>query len=198
VVTVLLATAALLSAWCAYQATRFSGAQNDANAKAAALRTASAKADSRAGQLELIDTTAFGQYVGAVGTRNTRLAEFYRARFRAEVRPAFEAWLALEPLTNPDAPKTPFTTSAYVLGSQQKADSLEAEAEQVTQDGEDSGSIGDRYVLAVVLLAAALFLLGIQTRIGEYWLRFALVAIGAILVVGTTIWILTLPRLLAF
>jgi hypothetical protein len=195
VVTVLLATAALLSAWCAYQATRFSGTQNDANTEAAALRTESAKAESRAGQLELVDTTAFGQYVGAVGTNNTRLATFYRDRFRDEFRPAFEEWLALKPLSNPDAPKTPFLLASYRLASQVRADALAAEAEQVTLDGQQAGATSDRYVLAVVMFAAALFLLGIQSRIGEYWLRFGLVAVGAVLVVGTTVWIVTLPRL---
>jgi hypothetical protein len=194
-VTVLLATAALLSAWCAYQATRFSGTQNDSNTEAAALRTESAKAESRAGQLALVDTTAFGQYVGAVGTSNARLATFYRERFRDEFRPAFEEWLALKPLTNPDAPKTPFTSGAYKLASQERADALAAEAEQVTLDGQQAGATSDRYVLAVVMFAAALFLLGIQSRIGEYWLRFSLVVVGAVLVIGTTVWIVTLPRL---
>jgi len=45
------------------------------------------------------------------------------------------------------------------------------------------------------MFAAALFLLGIQSRIGEYWLRFSLVVVGAVLVIGTTVWIVTLPRL---
>jgi hypothetical protein len=196
IVTVLLATAALLSAWCAYEATRFSGAQNDANTEAAALRIESAKSASRAGQLELVDTTAFGQYVGAVGVHNRPLAAFYRDRFRDEFRPAFEEWLALKPLANPDAPKTPFLLASYKLASQERADALAAEAVQVTLDGQHSGGVSDRYVLAVVLLAAALFLLGIQTRIGEYWLRVGLVTVAAVLVLGTAGWVITLPRLI--
>jgi len=50
-------------------------------------------------------------------------------------------------------------------------------------------------VLAVVLFAAGFFLLGIQTRIGEFRLRLGLVVVAGVLVVGTTIWLLTLPRL---
>lgn len=116
-VTVLLARAALLSAWCAYEASRFSGEQGTANTDAAALRIDSAKAESRAGQLQLVDTVTFGQYVAAVAARDGRLAEFARQRLRDEFRPAFDAWLALEPLSNLDARKTPFTMSAYTLAS---------------------------------------------------------------------------------
>jgi hypothetical protein len=80
VVTVLLSAAVFISAWCAYEATRFSGKQGDANNDASALRIESAKADSRAAQLELVDATAFDQYIAAVGANNSVLARFYRER----------------------------------------------------------------------------------------------------------------------
>ena len=41
-----------------------------------------------------------------------------------------------------------------------------------------------------MLLAAGLFLLGVQTRMGEFWLRAALVSAAGLMVVGTTVWIL--------
>ena len=50
-------------------------------------------------------------------------------------------------------------------------------------------------MLAVVLFAAGLFLLGIQTRMGEFRLRLGLVVVAGVLVVGSTVWLLTLPRL---
>lgn len=198
VVTLLLSAAVFISAWCAYEATRFSGRQGDLNNEAAALRIESAKADSRAGQLELSDAAAFNQYVGAVGMKNSALARFYRERFRDEFRLAFEAWLALKPLSNPSAPKTPFGLSSYKVASQERADALAAQAEKRTLDAQHASATGDRYVLAVVLLAAALFLLGVQTRMGEFWLRTAMVAVAGVLLVGTTVWILTLPRLFSY
>jgi hypothetical protein len=198
VVTLLLSPAVFISAWCAYEATRFSGKQGDENNEAAALRIESAKADSRAGQLELFDAAAFSQYVGAVGMKNSALAEFYRQRFRDEFRPAFEAWLALKPMSNPNAPKTPFLLKAYKLASQERADTLAAQAEERSLEGQHAGATGDRYVLAVVLLAAALFLLGVQTRMGEFWLRTTMVAAAGVLVLGAAVWILTLPRLFSY
>lgn len=193
-VTVLLGFAALLSAWCAYESSRFGGEQTNLAAQATLLRVESGKEASRAGQLEIVDAAAFGQWVAAVGQENDRLARFFRERFRDEFRPAFDAWLAQSPLTDLDAPETPFTLPEYRLASQVRADALAAEAEQRALDAEEANATGDDYVLAVVLLAAALFLLGIQTRIGDFWLRTALVAIAATLTVGTCVWIATLPR----
>lgn len=194
-VTVLLAWAALASAWSAYQASRFSGAQGDANNAASALRIESAKAESRAGQLELVDTIAFQQWVTAKAAGNAKLAAFTEKRFREEFRPAFKAWLALDSLHNPDAPRTPFTMKEYKVSAQKRADALAAEAETHTADASKKSSTGDKYVLAVVLFAAGLFLLGIQTRMGEFRLRLSLVVVAGVLVVGTTVWLLTLPRL---
>ena len=195
VVTVLLAWAALVSAWSAYQASRFSSAQGDANNAASALRIESAKAESRAGQLQLVDTIAFEQWVAAVGEGNAKRAEFMEQRFREEFRPAFEAWRALDPLNDTDAPRTPFTMKEYRVAAQERADALAADAETRTAEGQTEGSTGDKYVLAVVLFAAGLFLLGIQTRVGAFQLRLALVVVAGVLVVGTTAWLLTLPRL---
>jgi len=195
VVTVLLAWAALASAWSAYQASRFSGAQGDANNAASALRIESAKAESRSGQLELVDTIAFQQWLAAVAARNAKLAAFTEKQFRDEFRPAFRAWLALDPLNHPDAPRTPFTMKEYKVAAQERANALAAEAETRAGEGGKQGSTGDRYVLAVVLFAAGLFLLAIQTRIGEFRLRLGLVVVAGVLVVGTTVWLFTLPRL---
>ena len=158
VVTVLLAWAALISAWSAYEATRFSGAQGDANNAASALRIESAKAESRAGQLELVDTIAFQQWLSATGAGNAKLAAFTEQRFRDEFRPAFQAWLALDPLHNSDAPSTPFTMKEYKVAAQERANALAAEAETRAGEGGKQGSTGDRYVLAVVLFAAGRYI----------------------------------------
>src|SRR5262249_51934928 len=142
VVTVLLAWAALVSAWSAYQASRFSSAQGDANNAASALRIESAKAESRAGQLQLVDTMAFEQWVAAAAEGNSERATFTEKRFREEFRPAFEAWQALDPLNDPGAPRTPFTMKEYRVAAQERADALAAEAETRTADGETQGSTG--------------------------------------------------------
>src|SRR5262249_32544932 len=134
VVTVLLACAALISAWSASEASRFSSAQSDANNAASSFRIESAKAESRAGQLQLVDTIAFEQWAAAVAEANTQRATFAERRFREEFRPALEAWRALDPLNDPHAPRTPFTMKEYKVAAQERADALAAKAETRTAD----------------------------------------------------------------
>jgi hypothetical protein len=195
VVTVLLGLSALLTAWCAYESSRFSGEQTTLTTQASALQVESTRADNRAGQLGLVDVTSFQQWSNAALAGDTVRADAYRRRFRKEFSPAFEAWVALDPFNDPGAPRTPFEMPQYKPAAAVQAQELLALAKDTAAQGDDQGGIADNYVLTVVLFAAALFLLGIQTRIGIFELRLALVSIAGLLVVGTTIWVLVLPKL---
>jgi hypothetical protein len=194
-VTVLLAAAALLSAWCAYQSSAFSSEENVGHATAARLQVQAARADDNANEQTLLDVSAFYEWIDATTSGDTEQAAVLRDRFRDEMGPAFDAWLAGDPLENDEAPPTPFELPEYRLASAAEAAELEARAQASANDAEDDGTTGDLYLLAVVLYAAALFQLGIQSRIGVFELRVALVAISGAIIVGTTIWIITLPRL---
>src|SRR5262249_692940 len=83
-VTVLLAWAALVSAWSAYEASRFSVAQRDANIAASALRIDSATAQTNAGQVELADTNAVEQ--SGIGDRARRRGGRERRNAKEEGR----------------------------------------------------------------------------------------------------------------
>ena len=57
-----------------------------------------------AGQLRFYDITAVNNWINAYTQGNTTLATLYEKRFRPELKPTFEAWLALDPFNNPNAP----------------------------------------------------------------------------------------------
>ena len=126
--TVILAAAALASAWCAYQSSRWSGVQAIDFARAGALRVESSKSESRANTLLNIDVAVFTNFLNAFATEEQKLADFYEQRFSPRLEPAFDAWLAQEPRTNPDAPPSPFSMSEYVIPEQVEAERLVAEA----------------------------------------------------------------------
>jgi hypothetical protein len=194
-VTILLAAAALLSAWCAYQSSAFSSRENARHAMAARLQVRAARADDNANEQTLLDVSAFHDWIDATTSGDTEQATVLRDRFRDELQPAFDAWLAEDPFENDDAPATPFDMPEYQLAAATAAAEYEARAEASANDAEDAGTTGDLYLLAVVLYAAALFQLGIQSRIGVFELRATLVTISGAIIVGTTIWVLTLPKL---
>ena len=193
-VTILLAAAALLSAWCAYQSAAFSSRENAGHATAARLQVLASRADDRASDQTLLDVSAFHEWIDATTSGESERADVLRERFRDEMQPAFDAWLATDPLDDADAPATPFELPEYQLASAAEAVEFETRASSAAIAAENAGAIGDRYLLAVVLYAAALFQLGIQSRIGVFELRLALVVISGGIVLGTTIWILTLPK----
>src|SRR5205809_2176852 len=111
--TILLAVAAVATAWSTFQSTRWRGETAVDYSKATASRIQSSEASTRAGQLTQVDIATFIQWVDASVAGNQKLADFYRQRFRAEFRPAFVAWLATRPRTNRRAPLSPFAMPQY-------------------------------------------------------------------------------------
>ena len=100
--------AAVATAWSSYQANRWNGETTKASSRVNALRIDAARAQGLAQAQTQVDIATFIQWVNATATDESELADFYTARFRPEFKPAFDAWLATDPLTNPEAPPTPF------------------------------------------------------------------------------------------
>lgn len=192
-VTILLGAAALLSAWGAYQSSRYSGRENSSHASATRLQVDATRLYIDAGQLTQIDMSAFFEWVDATSSGDTARAAFLRGTFRDEMTPAFDAWLDMDPLDNPDAPGTPFELPDYQVTKETEAGELEARAEAAAIRADSMGATGERYLVAVVLYAVSLFQLGIQSRVGVFELRRALVIAAAAIIGGATVWMLTLP-----
>ena len=80
---VILALAAVATAWSGYQASRWHGEQAIAFSHANASRVESTRASDLANTQTEIDVATFSQGVDAYARHETRLADFYRRRFRA-------------------------------------------------------------------------------------------------------------------
>jgi hypothetical protein len=193
VATVLLAIAAVATAWAAYQSARWHGEQAKGQSASIAARVESTRAANVANRQAQIDVALFTQWVDAYARDETALAGFYRRRFRAEFRPAFDAWVATRPRTNPGAPLSPFDMPQYRLAATAQADDLEAQAKAASERVGGFIQRADNYSLAVVLFAASLFFAGISTRLGSPTTRTIVLGLGCILFVGSVIWIATFP-----
>jgi hypothetical protein len=190
--TVLLACAAVATAWSTYQSARWRGDQAANYSKATAARIQSSSAQTRSGQLTQIDIATFIQWVDATVNGKPKLARFYRHRFRPEFRPAFDAWVATHPRTNPKAPLTPFAMPQYVVAEAVKAEDLNATAGAHAAAADRANKRANDYVLAVVLFAACLFFAGISTKIHSLRQREVLTAIGWAVFAGTFVWLIVL------
>lgn len=193
VATVLLALAAVATAWSGYQASRWNGEQAKAFSRATATRIESTRQSSLADTQTQIDVATFIQWVDAYAQGQTELVDFYFKRFRAEFKPAVNAWIATRPLRNENAPLTPFAMPQYRIAAQEEAERLEAEADAFAASARTNVQRATNYVLGVVLFAAALFFAGMSAKLRTPRLRLALLVFGLILFGGTVAWLATQP-----
>lgn len=191
--TIILAVATLATAWAGYQAGQWNSIQTAMNIEAYTLQLQAGVLDSSAGKQQLIDVVAFTQWLNATVDGNLTQAAIYEERFRQEFQLPFNAWQASNPLSNADAPTTPFAMPEYRLRLIDDATQLRREAETLNIDAAEAGQTADAYTLAVVILAGALLLAGLANRFEWAELR-AIVVIAALLVLlYSVIRIIVLP-----
>jgi hypothetical protein len=193
VATYLLAIAAVLSAWAGYQASKWHGEQAESQAAAVKTRFESERASETADSQMQIDLAIFIQWVDAFALEDDELLDFYRARFRDEFEPAFEAWIATRPLDDPSAPLSPFVMSEYQLAAKESAADLEEQANSFSAGAVEDIQRANDYVLAVVLLAATLFFCGTSMRLKTYKAQVAVLSLGMVMFAVTLGVIVTRP-----
>jgi hypothetical protein len=191
--TVLLALAAVATAWSSYQAARWNGEQAKATSAVNKARIDAARASDLANAQTEVDVATFSQWVDAYARKEAFLAGFYFKRFREEFKPAVNAWLATRPLRNPAAPLTPFAMPEYRLAATAEAKRLDARSEALTSEVRRNIQRSTNYVLGVVLFAVALFFAGMSTRLVGPAPRKALLVIGWVVFTGAAVWIASSP-----
>jgi hypothetical protein len=191
--TLLLALAAVATAWSSYQAARWQGEQARSFGRASATRLESTRASGVANRQIQIDVATFIQWVDAYAHNDAMLESFYRKRFRPEFAPAVDAWVRTRPLVNPRAPLTPFAMPQYRVAANDEAERLERTASAFAAEASRNIDKATRYVLCVVLFAASLFFAGMSTRLPTSMTRGAALGIGWCVFLGTLAWLATFP-----
>jgi hypothetical protein len=131
----------------------------------------------------------FAAYVA--GDANAeRLAE---KRLRPGYRPAFYAWLATDPAHNATAPPGPAYMPQYVIPQEAAATAYDAQADTEFTAGSTAGATADKYVRDTVFLATVLFLVGISSHFPLRQARYALIGVGALILIFSIIQLLGLP-----
>jgi ferric-dicitrate binding protein FerR (iron transport regulator) len=207
---ILLAVAAILTAWSAFQATKWGGVQADSYSRAGAARTESVRGSTRAGQLSAVDVDTFTSWLAALGADERAGVEsglvedgytpqpgtesaFLYERFRPEFRTAFDAWLATSPRTNPSAPPTPFAMPEYRVDEAEQAAALEQQAEEFSAVARQANQRGDNYVLMTIMFALVLVLVGIGTKMDTVKARTFLFALATVALLAAAVVVFTFP-----
>ncbi len=191
-IAILLGIVAVATTWSSYQAARWNGVESSDYSEASALRVKSTRDATLAGQDRLYDINLFDGWLDAYSSGNVALAKVYRRRFRPEFVPAFNAWLATNPLTNPQAPPGPLFMPQYQVSRTAEADQLEARAQHEFVTGQVANEWSNDYVLNTVLLATVLLLGAIAERFEWRPVRVA------VLVIACAVLLVSLANLVRF
>ncbi len=190
---VVLALATVATAWCAYQSTLWGGDETKYRAAANTATTRAGQASSAALQQTSFHASLFIDWAAAISTENKLLADFLYQRFPPALKSASDAWLATQPLQNPDAPSSPLVMPEYQLPESAEAASWTAEATAQWNQAEQADQIADRYVLLTVLFASVLFFAGIAGKFQSRLIDVAMLALGLLVLLAGMVITLTFP-----
>ena len=175
VAAILLSLATLGIAWSGYQGARWNGRQAREYAQANTARNLANRAETDGDEERTQDLLNFNRWLEVTTEGNQTLADLYVRRFRPEFLPAFEAWLASDPLNNPAAETSPLREPEYKVADLEESDRLEREGTEHFEAGKDATENTDSYVLTTVFFAAVLFFAGISMRF--VWQRMRVVVL---------------------
>jgi hypothetical protein len=192
---VLLALVTITAAWTGYSAATWNTESRSDTAQSLALHNLASREDLTAITLRNFDASTFNAWYIAYTLDNPQKEAVAERRFRPQFRVAFNAWMATDPLHNPHAPPGPTYMPQYKLPAQTKADALDSAADAKFRAGNHAGAVSDNYVRITVFLAAVLFLIGIGSSWKMHGVRYALIAVGSVLLIISIVLILQQPGL---
>lgn len=193
---IVLAIATVLAAWSAYQSSRWSGEQ------AKATNTANAERIKVIGLIGLAQTQAVldtqitvAWMQEAIDGDQQGMAEF-EARLSDQMRPAFDAWLAMAP-PGELPPGTPQDLPEYEENALEPLnlaqDSADKAIEAVTLAGE-ANQRSDNFVLVAVVMASVMLFAGVGSKFQARSLRAAMVIFSVIVMVVGFGFMISMPQ----
>lgn len=189
----LLSLVAVLAAYSGYAAAKWGTDSSVSLAKASAARTKANRADLEALQLRTLDSVSFNAWFSAFTAGNLNAERLAERRLRPGYRPAFYAWLTTDPAHNPKAPPGPSYMPQYVIPQEAVAKTEDTLADASFSKGSEAGATGDKYVRDTVFLATVLFLVGISGHFPLRQARYALIGVGALILLFAVVQLLGLP-----
>ena len=190
---VLLALVTITAAWAGYSAAKWGTASRIDIAQSSTLRNLATRDDLTAISLRNFDAATFNAWFIAFTLNSPQKEAIAIHRFRPEFLVAFNAWMATDPLHNPDALPGPTYMPQYKLPAQAQANALDNQASAKFDAGNNAGLVSDNYVRITVFLAAVLFLVGIGSSFQLAGVRYALIAFGSVLLIISVVLIAQQP-----
>lgn len=180
VAALLLGLAAILTAYASFQGALEDGNSLDKYTLSAKLTSDANGYYSDGKQQYGQDLALFTQFQILVETGDEATAQVLADNlFSPELLTAYEAWYAL----GDESPPTPLDMDEYVLEDYIEGDRLTEEADAAFAEAQKANEDGDKFELATVFLAIALFLAGIASLLKSKAVQLAMLLASAALIV---------------
>jgi hypothetical protein len=122
-------------------------------------------------QTATIQVAIFMQMLAAHEAGNEKLANFYRDRFPPELKSAYAAWNAQNPVENPKADPHPFVPNLYeARGTREAAEASNIAAGNLIES-RAAGNFSGQYLANTVLFATVLFFANASAKFDQRRVR---------------------------
>jgi hypothetical protein len=189
-----MAAATVATARSAYQSALWSSKQANHTGQSTTAVVRVAKFSNLAMQRTSVHVTLFVHWISAVNRGDRRTADFLFVRFPEPLQSAAGAWQAMRPLTNPDAPRSPFDMREYVVAERLEAERWERLAQSEMAAAGRANEMATRYLLFTILYASVLFFAGLSGKFRWPVLDVAVLVLGALTLLAAVTIMLGLPR----
>jgi hypothetical protein len=157
VAALLMALTTLGTAWSSYESAAWTRRANRQMNEFNILERKAGLLSMQGLQTATIHTTMFMQVLAAQDAGNEKLVSFYVQRFPADLRKAYDAWVAQKPFENPNADPHPFVPPLYEMrGTKEAAEATATGASKLTE-ARAASSLSGQYLANTVLFATVLF-----------------------------------------
>jgi hypothetical protein len=196
ITVVVLAISAVLTAWSGFEASKWGGAMSIAFSRASSARIEASRHEAEADAARIVDLQIFAVYVEAVATDDAELREFVEERFTDHFVVAFDAWIEMRPLENPDAPRAPFALPEYRPPGEAEAVEADARADALYQEALQNNQRGDDYTLLTVLFALVMFFAAVSQRLRSATLSRVVLATSVVMLLVGVGFLLSFPKII--
>ena len=193
---IVLSVTAVLTAWSGFESSKWGGEMSISFSQASTARIEAARFDAQTDAERGFDLNVFGVYVQAVADEDERLQEFVETRFTDHFQVAFDAWIAMDPLNNPDAPPGPFALPEYQPPGAALAAEADARANDLFAQALENNQRGDDYTLLTVLFALVLFLTAVSQRLRSTVLTWTVIGGAIVLLVVGIGFLIAMPKII--
>ena len=190
----ILALVAVSTAYSGFQAAQWDGHQAELYAEANALYNKANGLVTTNGQEAIYNSNTLNAWLNAKMQGEQEIVDFYGRRFLPEFKPAFDAWIKLDPINNTSAPPGPIFMPQYHSSKLEEANELTAEAAAKFEEGTEARATADDYIRSTVFLATVLVFLAISQRFEIKSIRTGLIILSFGLLLFGLLSLIILPR----